>query len=98
AAYDAVGRLTRAIDLARRFVIAVPPNAYRIRAQAFQTIGAFDSAHQDLVDAVSIARDSGDLPCEWEALSDLGMLWSGKDYVRAGRYYEAALDAATSMN
>lgn len=97
APYDAVAFVTRAIDVASRHGVDVPPSAYRIRARAYETLGDFDSAHQDLQAAVTAARRIGDLACEREALSDLGMLWSGKDYKRAGAYYKDALNVARAM-
>jgi DNA-binding CsgD family transcriptional regulator/tetratricopeptide (TPR) repeat protein len=94
AAYDAAQFASRAIDVASQHSDDAPAHVYRIRARVSETLGDFDSAHQDLQTALSIARNAGDLVSEREALSDLGMLWSGKDYSRAGTYYQEALNVA----
>ena len=36
----------------------------------------------------------GDVPAEWQALLDLGMLWAARDYERTHAYYQQALDLA----
>ena len=40
---------------------------------------------------------SGDKRAEWVALHALGMLWSARDYERAGEYRRAALDASRAI-
>ena len=63
-------------------------------ARANDTLGDFDAAKAEYDRAVSIARGSGDRRQEWQALIDLGLLWAGRDYQRARRSFESALELA----
>src|SRR5690606_12053020 len=43
------------------------------------------------------SRATGDQRSEWQALLDVGLLWSERDYERTGAYYRAALDLARAV-
>lgn len=92
----AVDQFSRALDAAAHLAAGQPPDLYRARGKAHETLGAWESAHQDYQAALTAARGAGDRPAEWDALLDLGMLWAGRDYDRTRRYYQqaAALAAA----
>ena len=44
------------------------------------------------------ARTTGDRRAEWQALVDLGMLWSERDYAWTGEYYRSALSLAREID
>ncbi len=71
-----------------------PVPAYRGRGLAYQQLGNFGAARDDLETVLALARARGDEFEEWQALLDLGFLWEGQDYTRAGAYYQQALDLA----
>jgi ATP/maltotriose-dependent transcriptional regulator MalT len=98
AAQDAVAYLSQALLHCQRVDQEPPLNAYRLRAEAHTRLGEFDLALKDLTTILAAARASGDRESEWHALHDLGMLWTGKDYHRAGRHLSDALDLARELN
>lgn len=67
------------------------------RGRAYETLGAFPQAHDDFAAALAEARAAGDGRAEWEALHALGMLWSARDYERAGRHRRDALAVARAL-
>lgn len=67
------------------------------RGRAHETLGAFPQANDNFVAALAAARDVGDRGAEWVALHALGMLWAARDYERAGRYRQEALDVARAI-
>jgi predicted ATPase len=68
------------------------------RGSARVIVGDFENAQQDLEDSRSLARVSGDRHAEWRALIRLGDLWTGRDYNKAGEYFELALKMAESID
>ncbi|MEO6447023.1 MAG: AAA family ATPase, partial [Gemmatimonadaceae bacterium] len=64
------------------------------RGGAHETLGAFGPASEDFSAALAMARASGDLRGQWQALHALGLLWAARDYERAGEFRRAALDVA----
>jgi DNA-binding CsgD family transcriptional regulator len=97
AARDAVAALTRAHELASRLAEPLPASAYYDRAAAYALLGEFDNARHDYELVLERSRAAGDHAAEWQALLDLGMLWSERDYERTGSYYSAALDLARQI-
>ncbi|MGE5748369.1 MAG: ATP-binding protein, partial [Gemmatimonas sp.] len=67
------------------------------RGRAHEILGAFPQANDDFGSALDAAREVGDKRAEWVALHALGMLWSARDYQRAGEYRREALDAARAI-
>jgi hypothetical protein len=61
-------------------------------------LGAFDAAHADYLQALDAARDDGDQAAAWHSLQALGWLWTGRDYGRAGAYFQQAVALARTMN
>ena len=108
----AVTQLTRALDaaghLARsgggRSEGAPPPDAHalaemhRERGQAYETLGDFEHALADYELCTELARATGDRRAEWQALLDLGTLWTSRDYGRAGACFEQALELARALD
>lgn len=95
---SAVEQLTRALDAARRGSIRPLATLYRLRGQAYETLGDFEHALQDYETTQRVAHEAGDLHSEWQALMDLGFLWSQRDYRRTGSYFQQALELARPMN
>ncbi|MGH2352813.1 MAG: LuxR C-terminal-related transcriptional regulator, partial [Chloroflexota bacterium] len=71
-----------------------PQAAYRVRARAHTLLGDFDRARHDYELVLERGRAAEEPAVAWQALIDLGMLWSERDYERTGGYYRAALDLA----
>jgi DNA-binding CsgD family transcriptional regulator len=104
----AIEGLGRALDAAHRLIrqagassapVPTPTLAalHRARGRAYETIGEFEAALADYGAAVELARMAGDERAEWQGLLDLGVLWSGRDYDRAGPYLERALELARAL-
>jgi DNA-binding NarL/FixJ family response regulator len=87
---SAVEHFSRAIEASKKMGSPVGANVYRGRGKASETLGNFDAALADYEIALTSARSEGDRKAEWEAVLDLGMLWAGRDYERAGAYFEHA--------
>jgi DNA-binding CsgD family transcriptional regulator len=94
----AVEQLTRALDAAQHG--AIPPAAllYRLRGQAYETLGDFEQARLDYETALQMVRGAGDLKGEWQAALDLGFLWKERDYIQTGAYCQQALALARRMD
>jgi DNA-binding CsgD family transcriptional regulator len=67
------------------------------RGRAYEQLGDFERARADFELATTLAREHGNARAEWQSLVDLGTLWTSRDYVRAGLYYNLALSLARSM-
>jgi DNA-binding NarL/FixJ family response regulator len=89
-----VEQATRAIIAVQRLAGAVPIDLYHRRGAAHVTLGDFDLARDDFSQALSLSRSSNDRAAECQALLDLGELWLGLDYARAGTYLELAASLA----
>ncbi len=93
----AVEQWTRVMHAARQLGQAVPPTCYRARGQASEMLGDFEQAKSDYERALQAARQEQEGRLEWQSLLDLGFLWTGRDYKRAGAYFQQAVDLATQM-
>jgi DNA-binding CsgD family transcriptional regulator len=93
----AVTQFTRALEAARR--LHLPPDAglYRTRGQAYETLGELPAAQADYEAALQAARHTNERQGEWQALLDLGLLWSARDYQLAGDYSQQALALARRL-
>lgn len=94
---EAVAHLDRAMAAAERAGSTPSIDLHLLRGRANETLGAFQRAHEDFTTAVERARASGDVHAEWRALYALGMLWSARDYTRAGGYRREALRVARAL-
>jgi len=93
----AVEQWTRVMHAAGQLGQAVPPLCYRARGQAAEILGDFEQAQADYERALHAARQMDDGPLEWQSLLDLGVLWQGRDYKRAGAYFQQAVDFAKDL-
>jgi len=93
----AVGQWTRVMHAAEQLGQAVPPTSYRARGQAYEILGDFEQAMADYERALKAARQTEEERLEWQSLLDLGNLWTGRDYKRAGAYFQQAVDFARDL-
>ena len=93
----AVEQWTRVTQAALHLGQAVPPTCYLARGQAYATLGDFEQAQADYERALHAARQAEDGRLEWQSIMDLGFLWTGRDYKRAGAYFQQAVDLASHL-
>ncbi len=74
--------------------LSPPATLYRLRGQAYETLGDFEQARLDYETTLQMASVACDRHAEWQALIDLGFLWAQRDYTQAGTYYQQALALA----
>ncbi|MEP6766864.1 MAG: AAA family ATPase, partial [Gemmatimonadaceae bacterium] len=97
APHEALANLDRAFDAARQANIT-PGIALRFaRGRALETLGDFDAAHDEFSATLSAARATGQSNDAWNASYALGMLWSARDYGKAGEYRREALALAREI-
>lgn len=97
APHEAIEQYSRALEAAEQLSSSVTVLLHA-RGQAYETIGAFDSARADYERALELAQRAADAPAHWQALIDLGFLWSSRDYARTGDYFQEALTLARAMD
>ncbi|MBA3868256.1 MAG: AAA family ATPase [Anaerolineae bacterium] len=71
---------------------------YQARGQANDHLGNFETSRLDYMAALEIATAKGDTAHIWSSLIAIGFLWSGRDYVQAGRYFQQALEVANEAH
>jgi len=90
----AVQHVTGALGAAHHLAMTPPAALYRVRGQAYDSLGEFEGARADYEQALHLARESGDRDLEWQCLLDLGVLWTGREYQQAGVWLRQALELA----
>ncbi len=98
APHAAIDQVTRALDAAQRGSIPPPASLYRLRGQAYETLGDFERARPDYETTLQMAQRASDRHAEWQALMDLGYLWAQRDYALAGNYFQQALALVRQMD
>lgn len=93
----AVEHWTRAIDAAAHLDSRPAPDMQRARGQAYETLGQFDAARDDLSRALDAAQATGDARMTWQSMLDLGFLWTSRDFQVARDYFDRALGIARSL-
>jgi tetratricopeptide (TPR) repeat protein len=93
----ALEHFMRAWEAAHQLHHTLPPRFYHQRGQAYDTLGKFEQACSDYEQALAIAHESHDGLAEWQSLIHLGFLWTGRDYQRAGDYFQRAAQLAQSF-
>ncbi|UCC75419.1 MAG: tetratricopeptide repeat protein, partial [Anaerolineales bacterium] len=99
---EAHAHYTRAIEAATRLSVdaASVIGLHLGRGLVSQTLGDFEGARADYDSALQLAGSVGEDEVEhleWQALLDLGRLWSSRDYSRAHDCFRDALDLAQRM-
>jgi DNA-binding CsgD family transcriptional regulator/tetratricopeptide (TPR) repeat protein len=93
----AVEQVTRALK-ATHYVKASPlATLYRLRGQAYETLGEFEHARADYERAFTAAHEAGEGEMEWQTAIDLGFLWAGREYERAGSFFRQAVQLAETL-
>ena len=90
----AVQHVMGALGAAHHLGMTPPATLYRVRGQAYDSLGEFERARADYEQALHLARESGDRDLEWQCLLDLGVLWTGREYQQAGVWLRQALELA----
>lgn len=93
----AVEHLSHALEAASSLQIAPSPWLLLERGRATSLLGEFDGSRADLEQALQSARTLGDRQHAWEALLEMGFLWSSRQYEQAGFYFQQALALAEEM-
>jgi DNA-binding CsgD family transcriptional regulator/tetratricopeptide (TPR) repeat protein len=83
---------SRVLDAARWLGQDAPVEVLRMRGMAREALGDFAGALEDLEAALVGASD--DPGGRWQAVVDLGTIWSSRDYARCGQYCREALELA----
>ncbi len=94
----AVEQFSRALEAARHLSLTPPARLYRARGLAYETLGDFERARADHEAMLRMARASGNMRVEWQALYDLGSLWASRDYAQTGHYSRSALELAQKLD
>ena len=93
----AVEQWTRLVHAEEQLGQEVPPTCYRARGQAYAILGDFEQAKADFERALHDARQMEEGRLEWQSVLDLGVLWTGRDYKRAGAFFQQAVDLAKRL-
>ena len=93
----AVEQLSRALEATHQLSAVPSPRLYHLRSKAFATLGWFDRATSDCETALRIAVQMRDREAEWQSLFNLGTVWLGRDYARAGDYLRQARQLAQEI-
>ncbi len=94
----AVEQYMRALHAAEQLKRAPPLGILRARGRAYETLGEFDAARDDLERVIEAAQTERDAYTEWQAQLDLGYLWIGRDFTRAGENFQRALILARGLD
>jgi tetratricopeptide (TPR) repeat protein len=93
---EAVAAFSQALTIAHRNQSSLT-QLYRRRGLAFDTLGEFEKARSDLEQGLVSAKAEGNGRDEWQLALDLGLLWSSRDYGRAGDYLRQAQGLAQAL-
>ena len=94
----ALEHFSRAIDAASRTGSDAASETYRGRASAFEALGNFERAREDLEHAVWLAEQASDVSALIDCYLDLGLLWASRDYGQALAAYRRAVELAESID
>lgn len=93
----AIEQFTGALKATHHVAAAPLAWLYRRRGQAYETLGEFEQARSDYERAFNAAHDAHDGQMQWQAVTDLGFLWAGRDYERAGSFFRQAVLLAQQL-
>jgi DNA-binding CsgD family transcriptional regulator len=87
----------RAVEAHQKDRQTVPPALLRARGQLYERTGNFEAARDDYTAMIAAAQANNDKHAEWQGWSDLGWLWTERDFARAGEYFAHVLQMAPAM-
>lgn len=90
-------QFSRGIEAAHHLGISVARETYSARGRALEATGRFDEALADYRRTYDMANAAKDKPAECQALIDIGFLWLGRDYERAGAFFRRASEMAGEL-
>jgi class 3 adenylate cyclase/tetratricopeptide (TPR) repeat protein len=93
---EAIENYSRALQAAEQDPASMAA-VLRARGELYETIGEFEHARLDQEKALELSQSSQDTRGEWQALINLGALWSARDYQETGAYYGRALALARTL-
>jgi predicted ATPase/DNA-binding NarL/FixJ family response regulator len=97
APHAAINHFTHALSALDHLPEAQPSAVYRLRGQAYETLGEFERALSDYERALETARVAHDRLMEWQSLIAIGFNWTGRDYEQAGGWFRQASDLAEEL-
>ena len=98
APHAAIDHFTHALSALHHLSGVQSPEVYRLRGQAYETLGEFERALSDYEHALEAARAAHDRLMEWQSMQALGFLWTGHDYEQAGMWFRRALALAGELD
>ena len=93
----AVEHFNYAAEAAKQLSDANSWELYMQRGKAYDSLAEFEQAISDYETALDLAERGDDPDAEWQTLIALALLWSSRDYPRAGEYCKRALAIAERM-
>ncbi len=93
----AIEQFTRALKATHHVTAEPVAPLYRLRGQAHETLGDFEQARADYERALHVGQEAHDSQMQWQAVMDLGFLWAGRDYERAGSFFREAVRLAQQL-
>src|SRR5579859_1351657 len=97
APHAAIDHFGRALSALQHLADAQPSAIYRLRGQAYETLGDFENALNDYTHALEVARATQDRQMEWQGMVAIGFLWTGHDYEQTGKWFRQALALAEEL-
>jgi predicted ATPase/DNA-binding CsgD family transcriptional regulator len=88
----------RAIRAAQALGQTPTPQAFQARGQGWERLGDFEQARADYEQALETAEQMSDERAAMQSLLELGTLWTGSDYDRAGVYFRQAMELARRLD
>jgi DNA-binding CsgD family transcriptional regulator len=93
----AIEQFTRALKASHHVGEAPLALLYRLRGQAYETLGEFEHARSDYERGFAAAQEAHDGQMQWRLLMDQGFLWAERDYERSGSLFRHAVALAQQL-
>jgi DNA-binding CsgD family transcriptional regulator/tetratricopeptide (TPR) repeat protein len=87
----------RALEAAKLLGRATSPDWQRSSGLAHELLDEFDAAHEAYEASLDSACEQAAPLAAWQALVSLGRLWTRRDYLRAGVFFERARETAMTL-
>jgi tetratricopeptide (TPR) repeat protein len=89
---------TRAIQATARLGRLIPPAYQHSLGLVCELLEQFDDAQAAYETSLALAKESHDALLEWQSLVSLGRLWTRRDYMRAGVFFQHARRVAAMID